>query len=295
MYRQGLSILIPVFNRPCGDLVRQLYAQAVHTGADFEIIVVEDGSTDLASVACNRPLARMDCVRHIVHEENKGRAAIRNWLADEARFDTLLYLDCDVALRTSDFLQCYLKEKAPVVCGGIRIGGDARLLRHNLRYRYEKAFDRRHPVRCFQDPTCMDFHTANFLIAHRVMEVCRFDERFRRYGYEDVFFGKTLQQTGLSVSHIDNPVWLTQYETNTCFMEKTEEALRTLYDFRAELQSHSRLLQQVSRLKRFSLLPFVRALHRGFGSILRRNLSGHHPVCPLFNAYKLLFFASLDA
>ncbi len=290
MYKEGLSILIPVFNRPCGGLVRQLHAQAVATGAAFEILVVEDGSTDRASVEQNRLLARLEGVRHIVHQENRGRAAIRNGLASEAVFATLLFLDCDVEIRKADFLLCYLKEQAPVVCGGIRIGGDAQQLRHNLRYRYEKAFEKRHPIRCYEDPACMDFHTANVLMSHRVMDTCRFDERFRRYGYEDIYFGKTLQQAGLTVTHIDNPVWLTQYEPNASFIAKTEEALHTLYEFRSELHSHSRLLQIVARLKRLGLLPFVRILHRCAGELLRRNLSGPHPVCAWFNVYKLLYY-----
>lgn len=293
MYEEGLSILIPVFNRPCDTLVRQLHAQAMATGTAFEIIVMEDGSTNHASVEQNHTLARLEGVRHIVHPDNRGRAAIRNSLADEARYDTLLFMDCDMEVRKSDFLPCYLREKAPVACGGIRIGGDAHRLRHNLRYRYEQAFEQRHPVRCYVDHTGMDFHTANVLIAHRVMDTCRFDERFCRYGYEDVRFGKTLQQTGIPVSHIDNAVWMTQYESNATFLAKTEEAMHTLYDFRSELHTHSRLLKQVARMKRLGLLPLLRVLHRCLGGILRRNLCGSRPVCALFNAYKLLYYAAL--
>lgn len=293
MYEEGLSILIPVFNRPCGTLVRQLHEQAVAIGTAFEMIVIEDGSTDRAAVEQNSSLERLEGVRHIVHPENRGRAAVRNALADEARFATLLFLDCDMEVRKTNFLQCYLREKAPVVCGGIRIGGDAHLLRYNLRYRYEKAFEKRHPQRCYKDDTCMDFHTANFLIDHRVMDTCRFDERFRRYGYEDVRFGKTLQQASIPVSHIDNPVWMTQYEPNASFLAKTEEAMRTLYDFRSELRSHSRLLKQVERLKHLGLLPFLRIMHRSVGGILRKNLSGPRPTHTLFNVYKLLYYAAL--
>ena len=147
MYKQGLSILIPVFNRNCCALVQELHVQAVNCGIDFEIIVVEDGSTNPKYVDQNRPVAAIDHVRYIIHEENMGRAIIRNWLADKAEYDTLLFLDCDVDILDPDYLKRYLDNKASVVCGGLCIGGDANKLRHSLRYHYEKTHEKEYTAK----------------------------------------------------------------------------------------------------------------------------------------------------
>lgn len=294
MYKQGLSILIPVFNRNCCALVQELHAQAVNCGIDFEIIVVEDGSTNPKYVDQNRPVAAIDHVRYIIHEKNMGRAIIRNWLADKAEYDTLLFLDCDVDILDPDYLKRYLDNKASVVCGGLCIGGDANKLRHSLRYHYEKTHEKEYTAKQRKRNPYKNFRTTNFLIEHKVMESCRFDERFRQYGYEDVIFGKTLKQNGIIISHIENPVYLTRFESNTYFMTKTEEALHTLYKFRKDIAPYSRLLQHVEVLKKIGLLPVLRLIYRSsIGYYLLRNLNGERPVSQLYNLYKLMFFASL--
>ena len=43
------------------------------------------------------------------------------------------------------------------------------------------------------------FHTCNFVVSRDVMLTHPFDERFRRYGYEDVLFGKQLKQGKLQI------------------------------------------------------------------------------------------------
>lgn len=181
-----------------------------------------------------------------------------------------------------------------MVCGGLCIGGDANKLRHSLRYHYEKTHEKEYTAKQRKRNPYKNFRTTNFLIEHKVMEGCRFDERFRQYGYEDVIFGKTLKQNGIIISHIENPVYLTRFESNTYFMIKTEEAMHTLYKFRKDIAPYSRLLQHVEVLKKIGLLPVLRLIYRSsIGYYLMRNLNGERPVSQLYNLYKLMFFASL--
>ena len=121
------------------------------------------------------------------------------------------------------------------------------------------------------------------------------DERFRRYGYEDVLYGKHLSLSGIPIFHIDNPLGFSRFEPNERFMTKTEESLETLEEFREELKDHSRMLQMAQRLTALHLRPLLRCLFRMFGKSMRRQLTGHHPSLLIFNLYRLGYLLSLPA
>lgn len=285
-----ISILIPTYNDRCDNLVESLQQQASTLGVNYEIIVADDGSTDAGVLSANRSINQLPCCRVIECGENRGRAAIRNFLAQQARYPWLLFLDCDVAVDRQHFLHDYaVSEGGDVIDGGVSITKDDTLLHTNLRYRYElKAAPHHsaqqrslHPYRCFR--------TTNFMIARSIVLSHPFDERFHSYGYEDVIFGKTLQHHQVSIQHIDNPVVLQNFESNDRFISKTEESLRTLYQFQDELQGYSGLLDLANRLPR----SLVRYLHRHFRLWERRLLTRNHPSLLLFNLYRLGYFLSI--
>ena len=88
-----ISILIPTYNYNITRLVADLHQQALDTYVDFEIIVIEDGST--LFVEDNKAVNDFEFCRYIILSENIGRSAVRNKLADEAKFGHLLFMDCD--------------------------------------------------------------------------------------------------------------------------------------------------------------------------------------------------------
>ena len=103
-----LSILIPTYNCVCVELVRRLHQQAMATGIDFEIIVADDGSVDVSTIQANRAIATLPHCQFIERSENSGRAAIRNFLAQEASHAYLLYIDSDMTVVSDDFVSRYL-------------------------------------------------------------------------------------------------------------------------------------------------------------------------------------------
>jgi len=140
----------------------------------------------------------------------------------------------------------------------------------------------------------LSFHTANFMVRRDIMLSHPFDERFRKYGYEDVLFGKRLKQDGVTIGHIDNTLSFEVFETNGDFMDKTEEGLHTLYEFRHELEGYSTLLDIQKKTDRLGLSWAIRSLHRLWGKSVRRNLTGDSPDIRLFNIYKLGFYLSIN-
>lgn len=287
-----LSILIPTYNCICKELVSELQKQAAALPTDYEVIVADDGSTAPAVISQNRQVNALPCCRYVEHSPNVGRAAIRNYLARQAQYEWLVFIDSDMVVRRSDYVRQYAEcGDNDVVYGGVSIGGDASQLSGNLRYRYEKHEEWRHTAAMRQASPYQDFHTANFMIRRERMLSTPFDERFRHYGYEDVLLGKQLQQQGVSISHIDNPLSFEVFEDNATFIGKTEEGLHTLHTFRSELHGYSRLTQ-FSERHRWAA-PLLRLSHRLWGSHIRKQLTGANPSLLLFKIYKIGYFLSL--
>lgn len=291
---KALSILIPTYNDLCVKLVGDLRQQAETTGIIYEILVGDDGSTDASVVNENRQIEHWEHCRYLTQSQNIGRAAIRNYLAHEAQYDYLLFIDSDMTVVRHDFIRNYTSQTdVDVIDGGVSIGGDSEVLKGNLRYLYEKASEHEHTVEIRQKNPYQDFHTANFMIRCDLMRSHPFDERFRYYGYEDVLFGKTLKADGIKITHIDNPLGFNTFEDNPSFVAKTEEGLRTLHHFQDELRGYSRLLTFVGGIHIPQILWIIRLCHRLFGGLIRRNLCGGHPYRRLFSLYKIGYYLTL--
>ena len=286
---QSLSVLIPTYNDVCVALVEQLLPLLQAADIQYEVIVADDGSTDKDTILANRAINQLPSCRFIERQVNVGRAAIRNFLAREARYAYLLYIDSDMTIISNLYIQRYLQVGNPtVIDGGVTIcdTNDA----SNLRYLYEKAEEPRHTATERQKCPYQHLHTANLLIQRDIMLTHPFDERFRHYGYEDVLLGKVLHQHHIPIEHIDNPLGFSHFETNAEFVAKTEEGLHTLYQFRDDLRGYSRLLTFVSGIHIPLILSLIRLWHRLFRKAERRNLCGSRPSLWVFKLYWLGYY-----
>ena len=285
-----LSILLPVYNCSCVALVTELQRQCVECGTEFEIIVADDGSSVASYIEHNLRIERLDGVRYITRKQNVGRSAIRNFLISQAQGEWLLFIDGDLTLDNSHFIRRYLQAKSNVVVGGIRIGGDPDIWKDNLRYHYEKAYEQKNTPQDRQCHATKHFRTTNFLAHKDIMMEHSFDENFVQYGYEDVLFGKSLAMDHIAITHIDNPITLDFFESNSEFLDKTEQSLRTLYTFRNQLKGYSKLLETAEKIKKLHLQKLVNAAYFLVGQRIKKHLQGNNPSIFLFNVYKLMYY-----
>ncbi|MFA5020706.1 MAG: glycosyltransferase family A protein [Patescibacteria group bacterium] len=89
-----ISIIIPAYNA-AKTIQRCLDGVFNQTYRDFEVIVVNDGSTDdllLALSNCRRKLT-------ILNQENKGAPAARNYGFKFSQDDYVLFLDADIVMK----------------------------------------------------------------------------------------------------------------------------------------------------------------------------------------------------
>ena len=89
------SIIVPVFNRPdeVDELLESLCSQTV---TDFEVLIVEDGSTKTCKDVCDKYAGILDL--HYYLKENSGPGQSRNYGAERAQGEWLIILDSDVVL-----------------------------------------------------------------------------------------------------------------------------------------------------------------------------------------------------
>lgn len=287
---KGLSILIPGYNCDCTQLVRDLHRQCASAQLpSWEIVVADDGSIDETAVNQNRIIGIWDNCTFIRNEQNMGRAAIRNFLAEKAQYDRLLFIDSDMCIVSEDFVKTYLASSAPVIYGGYSIVGNHA---GNLRYEYERQAEHSHRASVRQLNCYKDFHTSNFCIDRGIFIAHPLDVSYEGYGYEDVAYGDQLCRAGIPIQHIDNPVGYYDFETNESYMLKVEESLLTLYRHRSQLKDYSRIIAVTAVVERIHLHHLAGTLFRLVQNKMRRQIV----TCPrlmLFTLYKIGYYINL--
>jgi glycosyltransferase involved in cell wall biosynthesis len=88
------SIIVPVYNRPAevSDLLDSLEQQTMR---DFEVIIVEDGSTVPCKQQC---LDRPNLNIKYFHKSNEGRSIARNYGIERSQGDWLIFFDSDCVI-----------------------------------------------------------------------------------------------------------------------------------------------------------------------------------------------------
>ena len=290
-----LSVCIPVYNYDARPLARSLASQMASLDGEAELVCIDDASDD-AWRSQGDELGRLG--KYVQLEENVGRAHIRNLFLDHTQGDYLLFLDVDSEVGEG-FLNRYLdalQERPAVVVGGRvydRRGNDQA---HRLRYLYGTQVESK-SVEWRRSHPYQSFMSNNFAVQREVLRQHPFDERIVRYGHEDTLFGYRLEQAGVPITHVDNPVVNGEVEENGVFLSKTVEAVENLADLDGRLDDDAlfgrrvRLVASYRRLRRWGLTAPVSWLH----SLLRRPLeshfiSGNSVSVSQLNFYKLGMF-----
>lgn len=191
----AVSVIVPVYNDPAG-LERTLSALVAQTFEDYEVLVVDNGSTDdTPAVGANYESAH-PCVTLLVEDGIQGSYAARNRGLERARGDVLAFVDADMTVQ-DDWLSSALRamDQREAAYMGCRVEIVAERETAVARYNRLSGF----PVESYihehhYAPTCC------LLVRRAVIEdVGPFDETLVSGG--DAEFGQRVHGAGYSIEY----------------------------------------------------------------------------------------------
>lgn len=203
-----VSVLLCSYNRgdKIGNFFEALKKQTLPRD-QFEVICVNDGSTDNTGEEMQRALAEMPG-RYIEHETNLALAAARNSAIKAADGELLLFINDDTYPEPTlleEHLRIHHKHQGEkiAVCGSMPFTPE---LEERLFSRVLFEFDMLFPLHGIDETKGYDFDhfvTGNVSISRDafVVEDIWFDETFLRYGCEDIEVGYRLWKRGYLVYH----------------------------------------------------------------------------------------------
>lgn len=280
-----ISILIPIYNRKVTTLVEALYDQCMALEIEFEIICYDDCSQEKYRKV-NRVLGQKVGISYMDLSQNLGRAKIRNWLGKNARFDHIIFLDCDSGIERKSFIKRYLesKDKADVVYGGTSYSKRKPGISKRLHWKYGTKVEAQSVSERNKAPY-LNFRSNNFMIRRDVFLKNKFDESITTYGYEDSLIGEELKLQKYTILHIDNPAVHLGLEKTSVYLKKTRMAINNLYQLEKDKGLRTRLIDFYHKMDHWGLLPLFRwwAARVDFESKLQKE----NPSILLFQLYKL--------
>ncbi len=192
------SVVIPTYNRlpilqKCllalenqkwqGDLIR-----------GYEIIVVDDGSTDetlfwLDENKNNLPHVKLFCQNH------KGAAIARNLGVEKASGDWIIFIDSDLVVT-----EVFLDSHAQALKSGKQKQGDDRIFTYGAVINTANFDEPTSEPYKITDFSAAYFATGNVAIKKKwLVEAGLFDVMFSQYGWEDLELGVRLKKLGLKL------------------------------------------------------------------------------------------------
>jgi glycosyltransferase involved in cell wall biosynthesis len=296
-----LSVLIPVYNYDVRELVEEIHKQATQKRVNFEILVVDDAS-EQEYREINRQLFTLPNVSYSEEDVNLGRSKIRNKLANRAKYNNLLFMDCDSGIVKPDYISTYISHigHSPVIYGGRLYDKTGNIHKHyrlhwlyGIKREQSPAHHRRvEPNRSFQ--------TNNFLIDKDLLCSIGFNVKITGYGHEDTLFGYELKKRNISIEHIDNPVVHLGLEPGEEFLRKTREGIKNLKRIMRINGNEKRLIRDITilayykKIEKLGLNRPFEYFYKRYEHLLRRNLLSNKPNLFVFDLYKLGYLCSIN-
>lgn len=120
-YQVLLSVIIPAFN--CETSIKRTVDSIISSGlTDYEIVIVNDGSTDNTASVCKSLCTEYGFIQYF-EQKNSGVSAARNKGISIATGEYILFFDADDTAEENGFSECVdilEKEKPDILVFGIR-------------------------------------------------------------------------------------------------------------------------------------------------------------------------------
>jgi len=210
--RDFVSVIIPTFNAE-ERLLLLLASLENQSVKNYEVIVVDDGSTDRTCEAVTEGSQRYSVPLRYYYLDNTdifGAGMARNYGANKAQGNILLFLDQD-CVADKELIKLHLKHHHSK---DVLLGYYASYQNEHENYEFSRLKNDIQymrpilPIKEFRDQLFLDksngeawkcFLSGHFSIKKKIFQNNQFDESFNRWGCEDVELGYRLHQAGTSI------------------------------------------------------------------------------------------------
>lgn len=289
-----LSVLIPIYNYNVVQLVTTLHKQLIACNIPFEIICLDDASP--LPENSEQDFKELAFITYNVLKINIGRSKIRNRLVEIAKYDNLIFLDCDTLPVHDNFCSNYINalKKHTIVFGGLNYKTNFED-KKSLRYKYGL---KRESISINKrlGSNKNHFTTANFAVKKKIFKSIQFDENHINYGHEDTLFSIDILKNGYNINQINNPVYHLQLDNNQDYISKTESSSRNLlryYNLNRIKPEDVKILKYYTILHNYKLGFLMSFLFKLMKSILIKNLISKTPKLWVFDFYRFGFLFTL--
>jgi glycosyltransferase involved in cell wall biosynthesis len=291
-----LSILIPTYHYNAYPLALQLENQALKANITFELICLDDGSFSHLNIE-NQKINNLTNCKFIEAKKNIGRTASRQFLAEQAQYNWLLFLDADTIPASNNFIDTLIKNihsNYQVIFGGIAYMQTKPESDRFLRWYYGKERETK-PVEERLRKPYQSLISGAFTIKKELFLTINSKFLNNAYGM-DILFAHELRILKTPVKHINNQVFHLGIEKSSKYLIKSKSALHTLSVMlknKSVSQNATNLLKTYNKLYRIGLASLFGKLMLIFNSYIEKNLTGPTPNLFLFDLYRLGYFCRI--
>ena len=294
-----LSILIPTYNYNAYPLVLELNKQCLECEIEFEIVCQDDVSSTYLHE--NNAINTLRYCSFSINKNNLGRGRNINSIAEKARFNWLLILDCDVFPTNEYFIKNYIEAIGAnihkIIFGGIsyefRTFENQKLLRWVYGSKRESL-----PVELRQKNPFSSALTSNIIIEKELFIKNPFDNSIIKYGFEDLCLLSVLESKKNKILHINNSAYHLNLETSKQFLEKTKIALENLnfiIDAKILNPKKLKIINIYNIIKKNGFEKFFVFIFNKFEFKIIDNLLSDKPSILLFDLYKLGYYCKINS
>lgn len=174
------SIIIPSYNYE-GSIAKAIKSVLEQQGDDFDLLVIDDGSTDNTAYVVQEILAKEGEVFRFIKQNNAGAAATRNRGIDETKGQYLIFLDADDEM-SPNALREYRNHLSKDLIIGMLAGGH--LSKSSLGHLKEHAMghlpdDSKKKLRAYLLDKTLSLSNGAVAISRKIFECYRYPENFR--------------------------------------------------------------------------------------------------------------------
>jgi glycosyltransferase involved in cell wall biosynthesis len=214
-----VSIVVPCFNhgRFVGEAVDSALAQ---DWPEVEVVVVDDGSTDAATVAACDAQGRRDRVR-VLRTGNRGLAAARNHGIAASRGEFLLMLDADDVL-----VPTFLSRTVPKLLADAKLG----IVYTDVEYFGARRGRWQTPEFDFVELLCRNLMVATSVYRRACWDAVGGYDAAMRDGFEDWEFWIAVAERGFAGVRVPEPLFRYR-QHHASMLAATQQKRATIYRY----------------------------------------------------------------